>query len=466
MWLDMTDIVDYNVALVNHNDLQNTFFCLSKDDPTVGFLCDASQIAGHVCGDQAKPETAVELAAHDSLQLRLSLGSHLAQYLRLQLEEQKGYTATVGISTNKMLSKLVGNVNKPRAQTTLVPPYTSVDAAPSNVTKFIDSHEVGRIPGIGFKMAQKLREHYLQRPAHVQEGLVTFNVKDNVTVRQLRTMPEMGPLFLEKILGGPGWPADVGYKTWALMHGVDDTEVGQAREIPKQISLEDSYVRLDTYEEVMKELKALSRSLIKRMHVDLTEEEHDDTASASRRWLAHPRTVRLSARPRGAQDPITSTRARSFQRMSRSAPLPNFIFSLSDSIDAIAERLVDEVLIPLFRRLHPEKLGWNLSLINIAVTNMAETAGDNKFASGRDIGSMFRKQEDTLREWKVEDRDVPPDDIDSPMTDPTLYKEGVDVWLSDEELEAEEELVRCPACGAQMPPFAIAAHQRFHETGE
>lgn len=459
----MTDIVDYNVVLLNHNDLQNTFFCLSRDDPTVGFLCDVSQIAGHVWGDQAKMETAVELAAHNSLRLRLALGSHLAQYLRRQLEEQKGYTATVGVSTNKMLSKLVGNVNKPRAHTTLVPPYITADGAPSNVTSFIDSHEVGRIPGIGFKMAQKLREHYLQRPTQVQESLVTFNIKDNVTVLQLRTMSEMGPLFLEKLLGGPGWPADIGYKAWALMHGVDDTEVAQAREIPKQISLEDSYIRLDTYEEAVKELKILSRSLIKRMRVDLTEED-DATSSTNRHWLAHPRTIRLSTRPRSAQAPITSSRARIFQRISRSAPLPNFIFGLSDSIDAIAERLVEDTLLPLFRKLHPEKQGWNLSLVNIAVTNMVETAGDNKSASGRNIGSMFRKQEDTLREWKVEDRDVPPEESDSPMTDLSPSKDH-DGWLSDEELDAEEELVSCPTCGGQMPPFAIAAHLRFHENG-
>lgn len=443
---------------MNRNDLQNAWFCLSKEDPTVGFSCDATQIAGYVWPDHAKSDTTVELAAYDSLRLRLTLGSHLAQYLRRQLEEQKGYTATVGISTNKVLSKLVGNVNKPRAQTTLLPPSSSVDAASSNAAEFIDSHEVGRIPGIGFKMAQKLREHYLQRPAKVQEGLVTFNVKESVTVRQLRAMPEMGPLLLEKLLGGPGWPAGIGQRVWILMHGVDDSEVGQARDVPKQISLEDSYVRLDTYEEVVKESKALSRSLIKRMHVDLTEENDDGT----RRWLAHPKTIRLSTRPRGAQDPVTGTRARSFQRMSRSAFLPNFIFSLSDSIDALADRLVDETVIPLFRKLHPEKQGWNLSLVNIAVTNMAETAGDSKSASGRDIGSMFRNQDENLREWKVEDRDVPPEP-DPEVEESYPNKDG---WLSDEELDEGENLVSCAVCGAQMPPFAIAAHTRYHETGD
>ena len=139
----MTDIVDYNVPLINNIDLQNTFFCLSKDDPTFGFLCDASQVAGNVFGEQAEP-------TNNNLQRRLVLGSHLAHYLRQQLKEQKGYTSTVGISTSKMLSKLVGNANKPNAQTTLFPP------SPSNVTAFIDNHEVGKIPGIGFKMVRPI----------------------------------------------------------------------------------------------------------------------------------------------------------------------------------------------------------------------------------------------------------------------------------------------------------------------
>jgi len=308
--------------------------------------------------------------------------------------------------------------------------------------------------------AQKLREHYLKRPAI----LVAFDVKDNVTVKQLRTMEHMGPELLQKLLGGPGWPADIGHKTWALMNGFDDSEVGQARGIPKQISLEDSYTRLDTYNEIIVELKTLSRSLIKRMHIDLLEQENDDDDDElpNRRWLAHPKTVRLSTRPRGAQDPVTGTRTRSFHRVSRSAPLPNFIFNLNDNVDAIADRLVDESLLPLFRKLHPEKSGWNLSLLNVAVTNMVETAGDGKSASGRDIGSMFKNQEDVLREWKVEDRDVPPEYSQSGAIHMSSNIDHND-WLSDEEMDEDLTSTDCHLCGARMPTFAMAAHQRFHE---
>lgn len=278
-------------------------------------------------------------------------------------------------------------------------------------------------------------------------------------------MEQMGPDLLQKLLGGPGWPADIGQKTWALMNGLDDSEVGQARELPRQISIEDSYARLDTYDEVVQELKILSRSLIKRMHIDLLEHGNNDDELPNRRWLAHPKTLRLSTRPRGAQDPVTGMRARSFQRVSRSAPLPMFILNLNDNVDAIANKLVDESLLPLFRKLHPEKSGWNLSLLNVAVTNMVETAGDSKSASGRDIESMFKNQEDVLREWKVEDRDVPPEHPQSGAKDMSSDIDHND-WLSDEEMDEDLTSTTCHLCGVRIPPFAMAAHQRFHENGD
>lgn len=99
----MTDIIDYNVNLLNPNDLSNSFFCLSKDDPTLGFSFDASRPAGLTYGVCSATNGEALLCQ------RLILGSHLALHIRLQLEEHKGYTSSVGVSTSKLLSKLVGN---------------------------------------------------------------------------------------------------------------------------------------------------------------------------------------------------------------------------------------------------------------------------------------------------------------------------------------------------------------------
>lgn len=53
--MDVSDIVQYNVHLLNPHDLSNSFFCLSKNDPTEGFAYDASKVAGCVYPTSGKP---------------------------------------------------------------------------------------------------------------------------------------------------------------------------------------------------------------------------------------------------------------------------------------------------------------------------------------------------------------------------------------------------------------------------
>jgi hypothetical protein len=48
VFLDVTDIIDYNVSILNSNHLTNAFFCLAKDNPTAGFLFDATRLTGHL----------------------------------------------------------------------------------------------------------------------------------------------------------------------------------------------------------------------------------------------------------------------------------------------------------------------------------------------------------------------------------------------------------------------------------
>ncbi|KAK7183886.1 impB/mucB/samB family protein [Paraphaeosphaeria sporulosa] len=412
VWMDVTDMVNYNLELLNPTDLTSSFFCLSKSDPSIGFTFDASKVAGQTYPVQV--DTSPD-GPSNLLRMRLILGSHLAHYLRERLASEKDHTCTAGISTNKLLSKLVGNVHKPNDQTTLFPPYNSEDGQ-DNVTSFIDSHEVGKIPGIGFKTALNLRALVLQRPAKFDQGLVYGGTKEKVLVGDVRKVPDIGPEALEQILGGTGAPHGIGAKVYGLLFGIDDSEVGQARDVPTQISLEDSYIRLDTISEVKKELLLLSKSLLRRMHADLLEEDEDALASArtitdsaeptetpTKRWMAFPKTLRLTTRPRPPKNPDGSHN-RSFARISRSGPMPNFVFTLKDDVDTIAERLVAEALLPLFRRLHPERSGWNLSLVNVAATNMVDAASE-KGGVGRDISKMFKRQDQVLKGFKVTDSD-------------------------------------------------------------
>ena len=252
--------------------------------------------------------------------------------------------------------------------------------------------------------------------------------------------------------------------------------------------------------EVRKELAMLAGSLIKRMRLDLTSDVGDDdgifngeeevdsnnSPETSRKWIAYPQTLRLTTRPRPPLNP-DGTRSRSFNRISKSYNMPSMIFNLSNCVDALAERLVDDTLIPLFRKLHPERSGWNLSLVNLCATNMSLIVADTKGRVGRDIKKMFRKQNDVLKQWKVEDVDVapseeqisqeadPPAELDANME---ILRNGhchgsedirnltQDSYGDDDAWNSEEELLdlgdACKICGAVMPLFAMIAHERFH----
>ena len=217
------------------------------------------------------------------------------------------------------------------------------------------------------------------------------------------------------------------------------------------------------------------------------------SAVASLTWMAHPKTLRLSTRPRLALN-SDGTRSRTFNRISKSTNLPTFVFSLAQGVDIIADKLVEETLLPLFRRLHPEKSGWNLSLVNLCATNMSPTASDAKDGAGRDIGKMFQKQDDVLREWKVDDVDIAPSDedddnqqkeIDNLGARKTVVAQEQTLALpsvgSEDLLDFTQESLQedvawdsdggmqdrgdsCKICGAVMPSYAMLAHERFHNS--
>ncbi|KAF2460234.1 hypothetical protein BDY21DRAFT_405586, partial [Lineolata rhizophorae] len=414
VWMDCTDIVKFNLDAVNPNDPAHSFFCLSRDDPTLGFVYDASRLAGHAYPPEDNADAEAIPAAQDnsrsprtdrahrqhSLRLRLLLGSHLAWHLRTQLEERMGYTTSVGVSTSKLLSKLVGATHKPAAQTTLLPPYGPSDGSaprPDNVAAFLDPLEIGKIPGIGFKSAAKIRAHLLRRASSlastttVTAGTDTVHPDDapntTVTVLQARTSPHLSPSALETILSSgtaSGTPRGIGPRIFRLLHGVDDDPVAPARDLPRQISVEDSFGAggaLDSLQGVQLVLGRLATSLVRRMRSELVDGEQGERG---RRWVAVPRTVRLATRASSSAAAGPSAAAPPGQpyaalpRASRSAPLPRLALELGSAADAVAERLVRAVLLPLFRRLHPGAPGKGpagIGVVNVAVANIVEGGG-------------------------------------------------------------------------------------------
>ncbi|KAK4157492.1 hypothetical protein C8A00DRAFT_40203 [Chaetomidium leptoderma] len=485
MFLDVTDIVAYNVELLNRNTLHQSYFCLSRSDPEVGFEYDATSFSGCVHGDENAR------SGENALRMRLLVASHLAHYLRLKIEGE-GYTSACGISTNKLLAKLVGDKNKPRNQTTLLA------LCQEDVLSFMDEHRLRKVPGIGSKITGLLEGVVLGKEPDPN----IYTMECIATAGQVRTHPAISPPALERLLSGPGAEKGLGNKVWALLHGVDDNEVQPARDVPTQISIEDSYRGLNEPHEIHRELLAITTSLLRRMHIDLLEDDTTpgSSSSSSRRWLAHPKTIRLTTRP---HNPPSGNKPYNWARASRSCPLPGFVFVLDNNPTQTAERLVTETLLPLFYKLHnhhpnpnpnnphdhplldvdPLKSqlqqqqqqqqqlggGWNIGLINVCVTNMAgvEVAASRR---GRDIGDMFRRQEGVLKEFTVYDTPPPiptheDEEEDEDEDEDEDDGEGEsDTWDHDD--TPPEDSGRCPLCDRRIPRFAMSAHERYHSMEE
>ncbi|KAI1449503.1 DNA/RNA polymerase [Annulohypoxylon stygium] len=499
VFLDVTDVVTYNQELLNRNALRDSFFQLSRQDPEKGFSFDASGFFG--CVEPKIDSEDVVSMLDNPVCVRLLLASHLAGYLRHKLEEDFGYTSSGGVSTNKVLAKLAGSVNKPKNQTAL--PGLHED----DIQDFMDGHKLRQIPGIGSRIAQLIQDHVLSTKTEVDPH--SMDNGSGVTVRDVRLHPGMSADTLERILDRPGAERGSGEKVWNFLHGVDPSEVKEASDVPTQISIEDTYMSkpLNQSTEIARELRALATSLVRRMRVDLTavdEIDPSDPATQNQeqpqlRWIAYPKTLRLSTRCRPKQNTTgPPPPPESYTRSSRSQPLPSYVLNLKDeSVETVAERLASEALLPLFRRLHTERQGWNLALINICVTNMVMVAGSsesgNGSGGGRNIARMFRTQEDKLREWTVYDTTPVPhsaispstfahdtEDIadkeerayevldSAPMEDVEDAAELVAVSLGPDEdaWEEEDESHRCELCGHAIPIFAMLAHERFHSIGD
>lgn len=435
---------------LNRANLAESFFQLSDKDPELGFTCDLTSIAGCTTGTLTK-DNDVESPTY----LRLLLASHLAFHLRTKLEQEFGYTSTCGIATNKLLSKLVGGKHKPRNQTTLLA-LTDED-----VISFIDGHKLRTIPGMGFKITHLIESHVTAQ--EIDTELLAFD--SLVTAREARLHPDISPGFLETLLGGPGSERNIGARIWGLLHGVDPTEVKEASGIPSQISIEDTFKGLETLPRITEELHKLTCSLIRRLRVDLVVPDSNADTPEGQRWIARPKTLRLSLRswPRPG-----STQSQSFTRVSRSGPFPNLVFDLKADIDDIAQQLLAVALLPLLRRFQFEKgHTWNLQLINICATNMVAAATDDKAGVGRDIGVMFKQQDEVLRPWRItpfSDADHDSIETGNNIAEDVDDDNAFDETGTDASWDAMDKS-RCTTCGHSIPSFALSAHLRYHELG-
>jgi len=86
--------------------------------------------------------------------------SHLAQQIKNLIREKIKLTCSVGVSPNKLLSKIASDYKKPDGLTIV---------APDNISEFMETIETRDIPGIGKKTQEKLEEQKVKTISKVKE---------------------------------------------------------------------------------------------------------------------------------------------------------------------------------------------------------------------------------------------------------------------------------------------------------
>ncbi|KAK9487983.1 hypothetical protein V1527DRAFT_419239 [Lipomyces starkeyi] len=432
LFLDVTDMVDFNIALLDNlhvpgassDPISSFFFRMSKEDPSVGFSCAVSTVAGNLATGSLPGDFRGD-------NLRLVLGSHLCHYIRSQILDIKGYTSSGGVSINKTLAKMAGASHKPNQQTVLFPEFAQ---------DFLDTYDIGRIPWIGHKSKSIILDAIYKGTDNVNHTLEGARDGTVFNVRHLANKQ----LFINSL------GQSAGDKLWDLLHGADQTGVQPTPDMPTQISIEDTFKSLTSLIEVHNVLRRLSYSLLDRMYIDLMDSNGD--------WLGHPQTARLSTRPRST--------GYYGSRISRSDSLPSIVFSSSHSRDYIVDYLVDRCWMPLFSKLIGDAKIFDIVLLNVAVVNIEKAPGKSS-----DITSFLGKKKHTDNKQL--------DDVhreEFPMTKRAkVVGEYADSkgahfnFLGDDEdviFEEDNYDESCVVCGQRMMSFALEAHMRFHELGD
>jgi len=153
----------------------------------------------------------------------------MAKQIRQKIFDDLGITASAGISSNKLLSKIASDWNKPNGQ------FCIPD---DKIKSFILNIPIRKIHGVGKKTEELLKSH---------------------KVNTCKDLQKLSIEELSKILG------KFGITIYSLCRGIDNREVDSNR-VSKSLSVEDTYsVDLRNLEQCNEELKFLFKELSIRL---------------------------------------------------------------------------------------------------------------------------------------------------------------------------------------------------------
>ncbi|KAL3161617.1 hypothetical protein ABBQ32_010474 [Trebouxia sp. C0010 RCD-2024] len=252
----------------------------------------------------------------------LMTGCVIAQEMRAVLKAETGFRCSAGISSNRMLAKLVSGLHKPDDQTVLLPPDT---------LDFVAPLPVRALPGVGYKMGNELDRMGVKTAADLRQ------VSQETLVQQFG---ERIATFLQ-----------------LACRGQDPTPV-QDKGPPKSITVEDSFKDCSSMQSAEHVIRVLAPDLLARMVED--SEETGRRAS----------TLTLKWRHRGS----------GWARSSSSCPMPTPLMNPQPG-DPSQISLLGSTLMALLKKHISEP--FQLTLLNVGVTNFVGFKGA---AAGRKAG--------------------------------------------------------------------------------
>lgn len=240
---------------------------------------------------------------------RLTIGSQIANEIRLKIKADLGLTSCAGVGHNKLLAKLVGPTHKPNQQTTVFPCAA--------LLLMSSLKNIRAIPGIGRKTSDLLNDLGISSISDAQHSLLST---------------------LEKHIG-----KSQAHWIKAACFGVDDSDV---RESGKQqvIGLEEAAKQISSIKDVNKRLV----SLVERGMILLQEDGR------------YPTTIRVSVRKYCREEYLR-------QRESKQCAINPSLFRTCTAKD----QLID-IALSLFKKLVDCEKPFHLTLIGLAFTKFQE----------------------------------------------------------------------------------------------
>ncbi|XP_062455100.1 DNA polymerase iota isoform X2 [Rhea pennata] len=298
-FLDITEIVEKRLKRLQQSE------------------CCRICVSGHVYNNQA-------IDFHDTMHIRLVVGSQIAEELREAVHARLGLTGCAGVASNKLLAKLVSGTFKPNQQTVLLPE--------SCQDLICNLEHINKVPGIGYKTTKRLEMLGLK------------------SMCDLQAFPSA---MLEKEFG-----VSTAQRIQKLSNGEDDSPVTPSGP-PQSFSEEDSFKKCSSEVQVKEKIKELLDILLDRIHKDGRK----------------PHTVRLAIRQ------FSSTN-KWFNRESRQCPIPPYLIQkFGKERSSVISPLVD-IVMKLFRKMINVALPFHLTLLSVCFSNLKDLPSSKKGSIG------------------------------------------------------------------------------------